>query len=484
MHDQYAGMDGLAVGEEVENMVLQLYANQTIHKVVLNSYNNFHQNYHTITQQALHNQPDIIYQPWFFIDNFFVKCDILKKNKKWKYDLIEVKSKNSIRKKSTHEPLLDDINYDVSFQHFVLSKAIPDMFSGNTYVYYLNKEFIKDGPIDPELIIKQEEVTQELIDVALIEHIINAMRLTLTMTKEEFDTHYPYNAEDHLLYFGEPAPKWSIFTIPRIKSSKKKFLDLLHKGKLFIKDLDDADIFALWSKEWEENSFTKFVHMYKNDAEHIAVQDISTRLSHLQFPLHFYDYETISTPIPILDKTSPWQQVVVQYSMHTLHADGQIEHKYSIMQAGQETNKNLIQQFTQDCPQEGTYIVRNKSFECGRNTEMMKMFPEYQETLEYINNHTFDLMEIFKENEYFHPDFGGSYSIKKVLPVLTDISYDGLAVSDGGIATDLLQKLIKNTLENHDVVVNNLLEYCKQDTRAMVAIYQHIIQKIGQKLTD
>lgn len=63
MHDQYAGMDGLAVGEEVENMVLQLYANQTIHKVVLNSYNNFHQNYHTITQQALHNQPDIIYQP-------------------------------------------------------------------------------------------------------------------------------------------------------------------------------------------------------------------------------------------------------------------------------------------------------------------------------------------------------------------------------------------------------------------------------------
>lgn len=118
-----------------------------------------------------------------------------------------MKSKNSIRKKSAHEPLLDDINYDVSFQHFVLNKAIPDMFSGNTYVYYLNKEFIKDGPIDPELIIKQEEVTQELIDVALIEHIINAMRLTLTMTKEEFDTHYPYNAEDHLLYFGEPAPK-------------------------------------------------------------------------------------------------------------------------------------------------------------------------------------------------------------------------------------------------------------------------------------
>jgi hypothetical protein len=37
-------------------------------------------------------------------------------------------------------------------------------------------------------------------------------------------------------------------------------------------------------------------------------------------------------------------------------------------------------------------------------------------------------MEIFKEREYFHPDFQGSYSIKKVLPVVTDISYENLAV--------------------------------------------------------
>jgi hypothetical protein len=51
-------------------------------------------------------------------------------------------------------------------------------------------------------------------------------------------------------------------------------------------------------------------------------------------------------------------------------------------------------------------------------------------------------MDIFKNNLYFHPDFGGSASIKKVLPVLTDISYSNLAVSDGGVATELLGKII------------------------------------------
>jgi hypothetical protein len=40
-------------------------------------------------------------------------------------------------------------------------------------------------------------------------------------------------------------------------------------------------------------------------------------------------------------------------------------------------------------------------------------------------------MDIFKDMQYFHRDFSGSASIKKVLPVLTDISYDDLEVGNG-----------------------------------------------------
>ncbi|USN55185.1 MAG: DUF2779 domain-containing protein [Candidatus Peribacteria bacterium] len=70
------------------------------------------------------------------------------------------------------------------------------------------------------------------------------------------------------------------------------------------------------------------------------------------------------------------------------------------------------------------------------------MYPQYQAALERINAQTFDLMELFSKQYYFHRDFQGSSSIKKVLPVLTDISYDGLAVSNGAIAADLLMKTI------------------------------------------
>jgi len=39
-------------------------------------------------------------------------------------------------------------------------------------------------------------------------------------------------------------------------------------------------------------------------------------------------------------------------------------------------------------------------------------------------------MDIFRDLAYFDPDFGGSCSIKKVLPVVSKITYDGMTVSN------------------------------------------------------
>lgn len=111
-----------------------------------------------------------------------------------------------------------------------------------------------------------------------------------------------------------------------------------------------------------------------------------------------------------------------------MQADGTIEHYSDIVQAGATDNHAVVASLAQHAPKDGTYIVRNRSFECDRNKEIIIRYPEFAELFTYINEHTFDLMEIFKEREYFHPDFQGSYSIKKVLPVLTDICYDNLAV--------------------------------------------------------
>jgi hypothetical protein len=89
------------------------------------------------------------------------------------------------------------------------------------------------------------------------------------------------------------------------------------------------------------------------------------------------------------------------------------------------------------------------------------------------------LMEIFSEQLYFDRRFGWSSSIKKVLPVLTDISYNNMAVWHGSLASELLRKLFKNELKDKQSQVRkNLLDYCKQDTRAMVRIWEEVKKQL------
>jgi hypothetical protein len=75
------------------------------------------------------------------------------------------------------------------------------------------------------------------------------------------------------------------------------------------------------------------------------------------------------------------------------------------------------------------------------------LYPEYAEAFETINNHTFDLMTIFSDLLYFDRRFLGSASIKKVLPVLTDISYDDLEVGNGGVAMNLLFQIQQGNIK-------------------------------------
>lgn len=52
-----------------------------------------------------------------------------------------------------------------------------------------------------------------------------------------------------------------------------------------------------------------------------------------------------------------------------------------------------------------------------------------------MNDRVYDLMKVFSQGLYMYPDFKGSASIKKVLPVLCpELSYQDLEIQNGGAA--------------------------------------------------
>lgn len=481
---KYAAMDGLAVWEEVEQAVLKLFDTRKIETVSTDhmDFSRRHKNYHDRSMKILWEKPAVIYQPWFVVEDLFCKSDFLVLNEEGQYDLLEIKAKNSVRQKNKDAELLPDMLADISFQAYIMTRVMWDLFSGKCFFLHVNKQYVRQWEVDYAALIRSDNVSDELMTDDHLEGMVQSVKQLKNLDKQWVDDLYPYDGtQNYHEYFWEPKPDGSIRKIPYLG---KKVLPLCEQGKRKLDELNAEDALSLYNKKWEPTKQSIYVDLWlQGDETIIDTNTIKEEFdSRLQFPLFFYDYETVKAPVPLFDGTSPRQQTVVQYSCHKLDADGTITHTEDIIWLGVTDNKSIIQTLVDNLElgTNGTYIVRNQSFEMWRNKELAKQYPEFAEALLTINGRTFDLMEVFSKLYYFDRRFWWSASIKSVLPVLTDISYKDLTISNGWISSDLLEKLARGTLDQSlvDQTTADLLEYCKLDTRAMVRIYEEILNVI------
>ena len=124
----------------------------------------------------------------------------------------------------------------------------------------------------------------------------------------------------------------------------------------------------------------------------------------------------------------------------------------------------------------------NKTFEQSHiNKHLAIRIPEYADFLNDINSRMFDLMTIFSKQLYIHPDFHGSASIKKVLPVLSTLSYEDLDIGNGSEAMNTWNKLVTENVSDDEKAKTEkaMREYCGQDTEAMYEIWKHLREKIA-----
>ena len=439
---------------------------------------------HDKTMEAIKNKEHIIYQGWLIFKNVFTIFDILKYDETSNtYALLEIKSKNSVRNSTNTAMLKAEILHDISIQNYVLEQYIT---ISDVQIGYLNKSYKKDWAIDIFSITKIESVRWEMQETKEIENIVETMTQVLELSEPEFDKRIPYQADKTLLYFWSKDPsrnEGSIFSIPRITQAKiwekgSKFHAVTQWYENQIVKIEDIPL-----EDYDQltDTYRLFISKYKA-GDSIDKETVRNLLWDLEFPLYFYDYETISVPIPLMNWTWPWEQIVCQYSLHRLDSLDALEYPENIahfewlIDSGSTNNRDLIAKFIQDIgnPKIGTFIVWHKSFECGRNEEIMEAFPEFTEQYTYINSNTFDLKDIVSSSNryaYFLRKFCWSASIKYVLPAMSDLSYDWMAVSNWKIAMEAIRKLL---LIDDSMSRSNLLAYCKQDTFAMVKIFEKL----------
>lgn len=405
-------------------------------------------------------------QPSFSCSGCFARVDILAKLHDNTYHIYEVKSSTSIKTGKTQNHIID-----ASFQKYVMQNA------GHTVskvsLIYLDKEYRKNGEIIASDLLKVEEITEQVNEI-YTETIKNIKKAISFINLERMDeskcscyTNTQSNHCDSFSYFNKQITDSSIYKLAGIRNNKIE--DLISMGCISLLDIPlDYKLSSRQSSQIESLRINQPIFNKGN---------IKKTLSALQFPLHFFDYETYASAIPKVDGIGPHKHLVFQVSMHTMYENGRIEH-FEWLGKKMEIPSDMLEKMRDKTGHNGTFISWNAPFETLCNKQMIETIPDYEDYLVYINTNMFDLMTVFKE-DYTDYRFQGSISIKKVLPILCPypkLSYKNLAIQDGSMAMDKWGKLMLDTNFNEDVseTRKDLLEYCKLDSIAMVEIYKKL----------
>ena len=390
--------------------------------------------------------------------------DVLEKVGENIFDLYEIKSSTSV--KPDHIP-------DLAFQTIVLEKA--GLSIRNMYVLHVNNEYTRKGDIDIKGLTKKTEVTEE-IRSHIEETLDNIKRAFEVLAKKEMPNISPRylkqgSMEEWLQIYGlvkGDISRYSIYKLSGLTPKKAGLLEDLGIELISNIPLD----FDLSEKQQKQ------VMAVKSGEQEIDKEEIREFLSTFEFPLHFFDYETLSGVIPAFDGTRPYQQVPFQYSLHIQEElNGSLAHKEYLHTENSSPVPPLLKQMKKDFNGQGTVVSWYKQFEMKRNDEMALMYPEFANFLHDINDRMVDLMVPFSKGWFVDKDFFGSASLKAVLPVLVpELSYQELEVSHGGMAQRVWMETVLDgkNLETKNEIMSGLRKYCTLDTYAMYAIYKHL----------
>ena len=399
----------------------------------------------------------IIYEACFQHDEVMCALDILV-NKNGKWYAYEVKSSTGISE--THIR-------DAALQYHVIQNSGTEL--EDFFIVHINTEYTRDGQVDLSQLfnivsVKKEVLEQQEMIGKQIPVLMNVIEQEQTPeVKIGLHCTSPYHC-NFIGHCWSHLPERSVFDIKGLHADKK--FELHDNGIIDIMDVPDD--YKLTDRQRLQ------ISSYKNGKSTIDKKGITEFLSTLKYPLYFVDFETFQPAIPLYDHSRPYQQIPFQYSLHyKKDKDSKIEHYEYLAETGIDPRIGFIQSLLEHTRTAGDIMVYSP-FEATRIKELIADFPQENKSLEKLLGRLRDLMIPFQKNYYYTPEMDGSHSIKSVLPALVpDMNYKNLNIADGISASYNFENLTAEAdLFKVEQTRQDLLEYCKMDTLAMVKILE------------
>lgn len=402
-----------------------------------------------------------IYEAAVIADSTLVFPDILERVDGG-FALIEVKSKTSVSEQK-HIP-------DVAIQAHVLRAAgIPIV---RCEVMHLNRDCVYP---DLSNLFTRQDVT-EMVEARLqtISTDIRDQLITARLPVVPNVQTGPHCKRPDPCPFIDRcwpvAPSDHISTLYRV--TERMLAEFEASGWQSIRDLpDDVQLSAIAARQRRA---------LREGHRVVERETLLEAMKTLSYPVAHIDFETIQPAIPVWNGCRPYDQIPVQLSCHLVKADQSETHTQWLFDGRGDPRPGMANAILEACKSAATVTAYSAQFERGCIELVAEACPDKAPLLKGIADNLVDLQPIVRENVY-DEQFAGSFSIKKVVPALVPgLDYEDLAIAEAELASVQLARLILSGSSIHpeerEELRQSLLEYCKRDTAAMVALSQRLTE--------
>jgi hypothetical protein len=370
---------------------------------------------------------------------------------------------------------------DVAIQAWVMSgSGLP---LTRSELNLLNNRWRYPGEGDYTGLFRQMDVTPEISDrLAAVPSWVEAAEKALGGPMPEVQTgkqcHDPYECQfqGHCRTLDPPPVTHPIELLP--DAAGKALAKKLREAKGYVSILE-PDPSELTGKQAALYCRIQAAH---RTGEPILEPDSVALMNGLPYPRYFFDFEGIDLAVPRWAGVRPYEQMPFQWSCHIERAPGVFEHAEFLDLSGDDPSLPCIERMREviDPDDGGPIFVYFATYERGRLTELAERHPAQAELAQKYIDRLVDLLPIVKQH-FYHPAMKGSFSIKKVLPVVApDLDYAALeGVQEGtGAQVAYIDAALDSEIApaRKAAIDQQLRTYCRQDTWAMVEIAYFLAQ--------
>ena len=407
-----------------------------------------------------------IYQGEFQTKDLRVRPDLLWRNRDGSWDLFLARAGTWVR-----------INYLWSLAACQYALGQVGLEIRHAGLIYPNTDYRQsaDGPW-PQAMFHQEDCMDRTVDlVEQIPALLQTMGRCLSAPIPPDSPTGPHCRRPgpcpYETLCGPDHPDDWIGSFYRMSQSRKK--KLMARGIQSIRELPETEKLTAMQKRIRDAHLT---------GQPFLDPKFRKKVSTLPRPLYYLDFETASPVVPLYQLDQPHDLVPFQWSLHVENEGepetGRLKHRSYLATGQGDPRPEFIRSLVEAISDQGV-ILTYTNYERQVLQFLAGRFPEYAPSLLKLSERCVDLCALVRLH-FYHPGFGQSFSLKKVLPALApDLGYQNLDIGEGLLASRAFLSLVMETdPERRGRVRQALLKYCGRDTLAMVIIKRYVMGEV------